>query len=92
VFEAGEVDIDQVGAFMESAIAKHGNDMLRYKGALAIAGESRRLIVQGIHKVVGFDYGATWEANEERRSLLVIIGRNLPIAALKEAFFVCVTR
>ena len=83
-FTAGELDLRKIGAFMEHLVETHGNDMLRYKGVLAIAGEPRTLIVQGVHKVVGFDYGAEFRGT--RQSLLVIIGRYLPYDALKQAF------
>lgn len=86
VFETDEVNIKLIGAFMETTIEKYGNDMLRYKGILAIAGEPRRLIVQGVHRVVGFDYGSEWTTNEPRKTLLVIIGRNLPIDILRNDF------
>ncbi len=85
LFEGPLLDLKKIGAFMEQCIAQYGNDMLRYKGVLAIAGEPRRLIVQGVHKVAGFDYGSPWQ-DEPPRSRLVIIGRYLPIAALSEAF------
>lgn len=91
VFEGGEMDIAAIGQWMESTIQTHGNDMLRYKGILAIEDESRRLIVQGIHKVVGFDYGTEWEKSTSRHSLLVIIGRHLPIEFLREGFNACQT-
>ncbi|SQI41629.1 Uncharacterized GTP-binding protein YjiA [Leminorella richardii] len=91
VFEAGEVNVKLIGAFMENAIEQHGNDMLRYKGILAIAGEPRRLIVQGVHRVVGFDYGSEWRPDEARSTKLVIIGRRLPLEALEQAFKACST-
>lgn len=89
-FEAPDLDIKKIGGFMEEMIALHGNDMLRYKGVLSIADQNQRLIVQGIHKVVGFDYGSEWLSTESRQSLLVIIGRDLPWQALKEQFLACV--
>ncbi|MEG0007546.1 MAG: GTP-binding protein [Aeromonas sp.] len=85
LFEGGELDLKKIGAFMESCIAQHGNDMLRYKGVLAIAGEPRRLIVQGVHKVAGFDYGSPW-GEEVPQSRLVIIGRYLPVDELRAGF------
>lgn len=85
VFEAGELDIKKIGSFMEELVEKYGNDMLRYKGVLAIEGEEGRLIVQGVHKVVGFDYGTPFDG--ERKSLLVVIGRYLPYEELKVQFF-----
>jgi G3E family GTPase len=86
VFSGGNMDIKRIGAFMENAIERFGNDMLRYKGVIAIENEPRRLIVQGVHKVVGFDYGTEWQADEDKNTLLVIIGRNLPIDELRREF------
>ncbi|WP_435954776.1 CobW family GTP-binding protein [Dryocola sp. BD626] len=86
VFDAGMLDLKKIGAFMESCIARFGNDMLRYKGVLAIADNPQRLIVQGVHKVVGFDYGSAWQPTEPRASRLVIIGRYLPIDELRREF------
>ena len=83
-FEAGELDLQKIGAFMENLVETYGNDMLRYKGVFAIQGEDNRLIVQGVHKVVGFDYGSAW--GDKRASLLVIIGRGIPYAELKKQF------
>ena len=88
VFEAGELDIQKIDEFMDNLVETYGNDMLRYKGVLAIQNDERRLIVQGVHKVVGFDYGSNWK--DERKSLLVIIARKLPYQELLEAFRRCV--
>lgn len=85
LFEGGELDLKRIGAFMEQCIDQHGNDMLRYKGVLVIAGEPRRLIVQGVHKVAGFDYGSPW-GEEVPQSRLVIIGRYLPVDELRAGF------
>lgn len=86
VFEAGELDLKKIGAFTEQLIEQYGNDMLRYKGVLAIKDQPQRLIVQGVHKVVGFDYGAPWSEAKERISRLVLISRKLPFAELEKAF------
>ncbi|UTJ46263.1 GTP-binding protein [Atlantibacter subterranea] len=86
VFEAGWMDLHKAGAFMEQCVERYGNDMLRYKGVLAIAGNPQRLIVQGVHKVVGFDYGSPWREGETPQSRLVIIGRYLPVDELRTAF------
>lgn len=86
VFDAGLLDVKKIGAFMEGCVARFGNDMLRYKGVLAIAEHPQRLIVQGVHKVVGFDYGSAWRPEEPRTSRLVIIGRYLPIEEMRREF------
>lgn len=90
VFEAGELDIKKIGTFMENLVEVYGNDMLRYKGVLAVNSDERRLIVQGVHKVVGFDFGSPFE--NERKSLLVVISRPLPYEALKAEFLQTITR
>ncbi|MEN3754777.1 GTP-binding protein [Mangrovibacter sp. SLW1] len=60
--------------------------MLRYKGVLAVVGKPERLVVQGIHSVVGFDYGSPWRESETASSRLVIIGRNLPTEDIRQRF------
>jgi G3E family GTPase len=86
LFEAGRVDIKRIGQFVERLIETHGNDMLRYKGILAIKDNPAKLIVQGVHKVVGFDYGKEWRDDERQRSQLVIISRKLPFDSLMQEF------
>lgn len=84
--EAERLDLDRIGAFMEGLIETYGNDMLRYKGVLAIEEQQERLVVQGVHKVVAFDYGSPWRDGEEACSKLVIIGRDLPIEEIRARF------
>lgn len=86
LFEAGELDLKKIGSFMESLVEQYGNDMLRYKGVLAIKDNEQRLIVQGVHKVVGFDYGSPWQDPAQKVSRLVVISRKLPFETLNEAF------
>ena len=86
LFEADSLDIDVIGEFMTRLVELYGNDMLRYKGILAIANEPRKLIVQGVYKVVGFDYGEEWQTSEKMISQLVVIGRNLPFDKLLKKF------
>lgn len=85
VLEAGELDLKKIGQWTEQLISDFGNDMMRYKGIFAIKGEPRKLIVQGVHKIVGFDYGNPWE-EEPRISKFVIIGRDLPTESIKSTF------
>lgn len=90
VFEAGELDLTKIGQFTEQLIEQYGNDMLRYKGVLAIKDQPLKLIVQGVHKVVGFDYGSEWENSQDKISRLIIISRKLPFEELKQAFLTTV--
>lgn len=83
---AGDVDVGLMGSFVEDLLLRHGNDMLRYKGVLAVRGEDRRLVFQGVHRITGFDYGRDWAAGEARETTIVVIGRRLDEAAITAAF------
>ncbi len=86
LLEAGEVDLDRIGTFVQSLIDELGDELLRYKGILAIPDEDRKLIFQGVQRVAGFDYGEVWAPGEGRTSRIVLIGKRLPEARLREAF------
>jgi len=86
LLEAGEVNIDRIGAFVQSMIDEFGEALLRYKGILAIPDENRKLIFQGVQRVAGFDFGDCWASDETRRSRIVIIGKNLPESRLRSEF------
>jgi G3E family GTPase len=62
-----------------SALAQvYGPDLLRYKGVLFVRGSGRRMILQGVHMLMGVERGRSWERNETPSNKLVFIGRNLP--------------
>lgn len=82
----GDVDVGLMGSFVEELLLKSGNDMLRYKGILAVRGHEQRMVFQGVHRITGFDYGRPWEAGETRETTIVIIGRRLDHDAISTAF------
>ena len=84
----GEVDLERIGAFVQDLLDRHGDDLLRYKGVLAIPAQPNRLVFQGVHRLAGFDYGAPW-GQGMRGSRIVLIGRNLPEAQLRAGFADC---
>lgn len=86
LLEAGEVNLDRIGAFVQSMIDEFGEALLRYKGILAIPDEDRKLIFQGVQRVAGFDFGENWGAHETRLSRIVIIGKDLPESRLRSEF------
>ena len=69
---------DRLEAVFGELIGRFGKDLLRYKGILNIQGDERRLIFQGVQAVAGGTPGAPWREGEQRDSVLVFIGRNLP--------------
>jgi G3E family GTPase len=80
------LDIDSLSEFMNTLLEEHGTQLLRYKGVLNIAGESKRLVFQGVLKLYGFDWGDEWPESEPRESILVFIADDLPEARLQAAF------
>jgi len=85
------LDLERLGAFMEALLERHGNSLLRYKGVLNLAGESRRMVFQGVLRLYAFDWGAAWGADELRESVLVFIGDQLPEAEIHAGFAAMLT-
>ncbi|MCE1186730.1 MAG: GTP-binding protein [Rhodocyclales bacterium] len=84
--QPGEVDVELMGNFVQELLLQRGNDLLRYKGILAVRGQARRLVFQGVHMVSGFDYGRPWAADEEKSTTIVLIGRQLDEEAIRNGF------
>ena len=79
VFRAdGDFDGDLLQGFLGDIVRIFGADLLRFKGVLAIEGLPYRVIFQGVHELMGGSAGSPWGYDEERRSTLVFIGRDLP--------------
>jgi len=79
VFRAGQpLDGVKLEEFLSSMIQLYGNDLLRYKGVLALKDNPHRVVFQGVHMLMGGDLGRPWGADEPREAVMVFIGRNLP--------------
>lgn len=70
--------------FLEAIARVYGPDLMRYKGVLSVAGLPFRLIVQGVHELMGLAPGADWRADEARGSVMVFIGKDLPRDILEQ--------
>lgn len=66
--------------------AYRGPDLLRVKGLVNIIGEAGPVVIHGVQHI--FHPSVSLEAwpDEDRRSRIVFIGRNLPAKKLREAF------
>jgi len=69
----------------------YGPQMLRYKGVLSIKGADRKIIFQGVHGLIGNDFGPRWAEGETRDSKMVFIGINLPEAIFFDGLEQCLT-
>ena len=79
VFRATDpLDGVKLEEFLSSMIQVYGNELLRYKGVLALKDNPHRVVFQGVHMLMGGDLGRPWGESEPRESVMVFIGRNLP--------------
>ena len=78
VFRA-ERDFDgaRLQDFIGGIVRVFGDDLMRYKGVMAIDDLPYRVILQGVHALMGASPGQPWE-DAPRVSTLVFIGRDLP--------------
>ena len=78
--------------FMGSVTQVYGTDMLRYKGILNIKASDRRALFQGVHMLMGLDWGRKWEPSEKKESKIVFIGRKLPKEFITQGLELCLAR
>lgn len=79
VFESRRpFDADRLEDAMGALVQVYGADLLRYKGVLFVRGSGRRMVLQGVHMMMGVEPGRVWERRETPSSRIVFIGRNLP--------------
>jgi G3E family GTPase len=77
---------DVFNLWMDLIAAYRGPDLLRIKGIVNMIGENGPVIIHGVQHI--FHPSVTLEVwpDDDRRSRIVFIGRNLPAAQLHEAF------
>ncbi len=64
-------------AWLQRLVAEQGQDLLRAKGIVALAGNDRRFVFHGVHMMMDAELSRPWAAQEARASRLVFIGRHL---------------
>ncbi|MDL9983553.1 GTPase [Providencia rettgeri] len=80
------VELMAVSQVMEDLLLGFADNLLRYKGILSIIGEPKRLLFQGVQRLYSADWDRDWEVDEQRRSVLVFIGIDLPEDIIREKF------
>lgn len=84
------LQMEKIETFLSLMVQNYGEDLLRYKGVLNIAGEPRRMIFQGVHMLMGGTPGKPWGKDERRESVMVFIGRRVPQRLFEEGLAYCV--
>ncbi|CAN3131050.1 GTP-binding protein [Mycobacterium sp. smrl_JER01] len=85
----GEIDVDRLNEWLGQLLAGKGVDIFRSKGILALAGQDRQYVFQGVHMLFDGTEGRPWGIGEPRSNRFVFIGRNLDRGELEAAFRRC---
>ncbi|WP_213765378.1 GTP-binding protein [Caballeronia sp. dw_19] len=78
-------------SWLQQLVVEQGQDLLRAKGIVDLAGSDRRFVFQGVHMTMNTDFDRPWRLDEVRDSRLVFIGRNLDRRGLRESIGHCKT-
>ncbi len=83
------MDRKKITRWITDITQTQGQNILRAKGIIDIAGSDRRLVFQAVHMVLEGDLQREWKPDEKRYSRIVFIGRELDAAELKSGFAAC---
>jgi len=75
----------------DTETAYPGTEVLRCKGVLAVQGEARQVMVQGVHHTYDTYLTRPWGDSAARGSTLVVIGRHLDKPRLQQDFTAALT-
>ena len=84
----GDVNPEKLNRWLSRLLSEKGVDIFRTKGFISYAGESKRIVFQGVHMLFTAQPDKEW-GNEPRRNQLVFIGRNLDEAEMIKEFDKC---
>ncbi|HGJ5864675.1 MAG TPA: GTPase [Arsenophonus nasoniae] len=80
------VELAELSKMMETLLCRHADNLLRYKGILAIKDQPCRLIFQGVQRLYSADWDREWQAGEVRQGVMVFIGLHLPEEEIRQQF------
>ena len=89
--ETRPYDSNRLNAVLDVLATTLGEELLRYKGILNIYGNTQKIVLQGVHMIMGGTELRPWREDETRENVLVFIGRNLPEDSIRRMFQTCVT-
>jgi len=93
----GPLDLKKLNTWIGNLLKKKGVDIFRSKGILSISGSDERYVFQGVHMMMEMTSSAEgvfagWGADEERKSKMIFIGRNLRRDELESGFKSCLAK
>jgi G3E family GTPase len=86
----GDVDVVALDRWLGRLVRQRGSTMLRMKGILAVPGDPRRFVFNGVRSVIDVRPDRSWE-QDTRASRIVFIGRGLDAQGLQAGFAACMS-
>ena len=86
----GTLHPEKFNDWLSLLLSTDGADLFRMKGILAITGDERRMVFQGVHMLFNSQPGAPW-GDETPHNRLVFIGRNLNRDYLEAGLKICLS-
>ena len=89
LLESAPIDAEKLHKWIAELLRTKGQDIFRMKGILNVGGSDHRYVFQGVHMIFDGKVDRLWKPQEQRKSELVFIGRNLERKMLESAFQNC---
>jgi G3E family GTPase len=90
ITEDRPLDLKKTEGWLADLLGKSGEQIYRSKGILYIKGQAKRVVFQGVQMMFDSAPDRFWNPGEKRQSQLVVIGRDLDEAAIRQGFADCV--
>ena len=85
----GDVDPAKFMPWINHVTQEQGPNILRCKGIVAMKGDAKRFVFQGVHMMLDGDSQREWKPDEKRESKVVFIGRDLEEEEIRQGFLAC---
>ncbi len=90
--ETRPMNMKKIEDFFNEWLSEHGEDTFRYKGIINIKNVKQRIVFQGIHMLFEALPDREWRKEEERKTEIVVIGRNLDEQWFRDRFAKCIAK
>lgn len=85
----GDIHPEKFQAWISEVLQNQGPDIYRLKGIVAMPGENKKYVFQGVHMQTEGQFIGEWQTDSPRKTQIVFIGRNLDEANLRKGFEAC---
>ena len=85
----GDLDPNKFMPWINQLTQTMGPNILRCKGIVALKGDDKRFVFQGVHMMLDGEPQREWAPGEKRESKVVFIGRELDEETIRKGFLAC---